>query len=108
MGINDPDAARIVIDAIKAMRAGAVDKLRAITDAARRLDPITQGDAVDYLSDVAIDDLMIRPDAVQAALVKGQELRERDRREGRFGKDRVTSAMVTRRRAPMPATASES
>jgi hypothetical protein len=88
LGINDPAAARIVLDAIKAMRAGAVDKLRAISDAARRLDPITQGDAVDYLSDVAINGLMIHPDAVQAALAKGQELRERDRREAKSGEDR--------------------
>ncbi len=88
LGINDPDAARIVLDAIKAMRAGTVDKLRAISDAACRLDPITQGDGIDYLSDVAIDDLMIHPDAVQAALAKGQELRGRDRRDGKFGKNR--------------------
>jgi hypothetical protein len=88
LGINDPDAARIVLDAIKAMRAGAVDKLRAISDAARRLDPITQGEAVDYLSDVAINGLMIHPDAVQAALAKGQELRERDRREAKSGENR--------------------
>jgi hypothetical protein len=82
MPIDDPAAARIVLDAIVAMRLGKGDKLHAIRDATRQLDPITQGDALDYLSDVAISNIGLDPDAVQYALSHGQQLREQDRAAG--------------------------
>jgi hypothetical protein len=69
--IDDPDAARIVQDAVKPMKYGSVDKLKAISEARRQLDPVTQGDAIDYLSDVAIYNLGLDPDAVQLALAHG-------------------------------------
>ena len=86
--IADPAAARIVRDAVKAMRYGTGDKLQAISAASRRLDLITQGDAIDCLSAVAINDIGLKDDAVQHALAHGQKLREQDREDGRLGKDR--------------------
>jgi hypothetical protein len=86
--IEDPTARSIVYDTIKAMRAGTVDKLKAISAARRQLDPITQGDAIDYLSEVAIENLNLDPDAVQLALAHGARLREQDHEAGRLGKDR--------------------
>jgi hypothetical protein len=91
--IADPAAARIVHDTIKAIRAGTVDKLKAISAAARQLDPITQGDALDFLSNAAIDDLGMDPDAVQFALQHGQQ----DREAGRLGEDRARSGDTPKR-----------
>jgi hypothetical protein len=80
--IDDPAAARIVREAVIAMRLGAADKFQAISAASRRLDPISQGDALDYLSDVAIDNIGLDEKAVLDALARGQELREQDRERG--------------------------
>jgi hypothetical protein len=80
--ISDPAAARIVRDAVIAMRLGKADKLQAIRDAVRQLDLITQSDAIDYLSDVAIDNIGLDEKAVQDALAHGQQLREQDRAGG--------------------------
>jgi hypothetical protein len=86
--IADPAAARIARDAVKAMRYGTGDKYQDLEAASRRLDPITQADAIDYLFEVATDSIGLDPDAVQQALARGQEKREQDRKDGRLGDDR--------------------
>jgi len=86
--IEDPAAARIARDAVKAMRYGTGDKYQDLEAASRRLDPITQADAIDYLFEVATDSIGLDPDAVQQALARGQEKREQDRKDGRLGDDR--------------------
>jgi AAA domain len=78
--IDDPAAARIARDAVKAMRYGTGDKYQNLEAASRRLDPNTQHDAIDYLFEVATDSIGLDPDAVQQALARGQEKREQDRR----------------------------
>jgi hypothetical protein len=90
--IDDPAAARIVRDTIRAMRLGTVDKLQAISAAARQLDPITQGDAIDWLSERVINNIGVDPDAVQHALAHGQKLREQDRERDGPGEDRGDQA----------------
>jgi hypothetical protein len=76
--IADPAAAKIINDAIRAVRLISDPRIKkqAITTAGRKLDPITQGDAIDYLSDVAIDNLGLDPMDVQDALAEGRKLRE--------------------------------
>jgi hypothetical protein len=80
--IADPAAARIAHKAIVAVRLGKADWLQVLSAASRQLDPITQGDALDYLSDVAINSIGLDPDGVQRALAHGQELRQKDRERG--------------------------
>jgi AAA domain-containing protein len=82
--IADRAAAKIVHDAIIAIRSATneIARLRAISTAARQLDPITQSDAIDHLSDMAIDVFGLDPKDVQAALANGWKLRDEDRSGG--------------------------
>ncbi len=73
--IADPVARKIVHDAVKAMRSGKIDRLETITEASRQLDLITQGEAIDFLSEIAIDSIGLDPEAVEHAIAKGQDLR---------------------------------
>jgi hypothetical protein len=79
--IADPDSARVVADVVKATKHSSVDKLKEISEARRKLDLITQSDAVDFLSEFAINNLGLDPDAVQLAFERGARLREQDREE---------------------------
>jgi Protein of unknown function (DUF3987) len=97
--IDDPAAARIAAAAFTTMRLGNGDKLKAIEAASRQLDPITQADALDFLSDVAIDNFRLDPEAVQEALARGQDLREKDREAGR---PRVASSPSKQWQNPKP------
>lgn len=68
------EASRLIVVAIDAMRAAPDDDVRlaAVRNCSRQLSP---GEAIDRLSDVAIDIFDLPVDQVQAALAGGQELR---------------------------------
>jgi hypothetical protein len=83
--IADPAAARVANNAVKAMRYGSGDKYKTIEEASRQIDH-TQGDAIDYIFEVATENLGLDPKEVQDALSRGQQLREQDRAAGRLGK----------------------
>jgi predicted P-loop ATPase len=73
--IADPAARKVVNDAATAMRSGKADRLKVITEASCQLDLVTQGEAIDFLSEIAINDIGLDTEAVQCAIAKGQELR---------------------------------
>jgi hypothetical protein len=90
--IADPQARRLVLDAIDRLRQLKAEglqggkneyiALRVLCDCAAKLDPITQGDAIDFLSDVAINDIGLVTDLVQGALAQGQRQRSQSCDEG--------------------------